>query len=88
MLSDIVSNWTVDIKQFHVTAVAKSFCFNAMQSHTLPVNKEVSRFGLGALGSSAVFARSVFVQFDLLRSLEYWLDKKKRFKTSIICIEN
>ncbi|KAJ1373656.1 hypothetical protein KIN20_036125 [Parelaphostrongylus tenuis] len=35
-LSDIVSNWTVAIKQFNITAVVKSFCFKKMQSHTLP----------------------------------------------------
>ncbi|KAJ1367150.1 hypothetical protein KIN20_028006 [Parelaphostrongylus tenuis] len=35
-LNDIVSNWTVATKQFHVTANAKSFCFKTMQGHTLP----------------------------------------------------
>ncbi|KAJ1355085.1 hypothetical protein KIN20_012355 [Parelaphostrongylus tenuis] len=87
-LSDIVSNWTVAIRQFHATAIAKSFYFKTRQSHTLPKNKEVvDRFELEALGSSVVFAGSVSVWFPSLQIIEHWLDKKKFRDINHLCRE-
>ncbi|KAJ1355158.1 hypothetical protein KIN20_012462 [Parelaphostrongylus tenuis] len=87
-LSDIVSNWTVAIRQFHATAIANSFYFKTRQSHTLPKNKEViDRFELEALGSSVVFAGSVSVWFPSLQIIEHWLDKKKFRDINHLCRE-
>ncbi|KAJ1361229.1 hypothetical protein KIN20_020429 [Parelaphostrongylus tenuis] len=77
-LSDTVSKWTVAIKKFHVTTVAKSFCFKTIQSQVFKKNKEdVDRFGPEALGSSAVFAKSVSVRFSSIQIIGALVGQKE-----------
>ncbi|KAJ1345674.1 hypothetical protein KIN20_000263 [Parelaphostrongylus tenuis] len=70
MLSDIVSNWTVAIS--NSTSTLSPNHFTSRQCKAARCQKEeVDRFGLGALGSSAVFVRSVSVRFPSLQTLEH-----------------
>ncbi|KAJ1347378.1 hypothetical protein KIN20_002411 [Parelaphostrongylus tenuis] len=76
--SDTVSNWTVAIKQFHVTTSLSHFVSRKCKATRCQENKEeVDRFGLGAFKSSTIFARSASLRFGSLQIISALVRREK-----------